>query len=186
MEKELNIILNREDENVICITSNFQEDLELLEVEEITPIILDLINGLMKKIKREVVAEKIGEREFQDIDNDEAGQILEKADNEISNHLGNLFFEIINFVKNVDAEEPKNFDYSMAVYGIDETTNTKEIYETFHYGDIKEHEKLLSCFAFYKDIADKLSKTNSKEQTKLLFKKAFNVMLASIYTYIDK
>ena len=90
MEKELNIILNREDENVICITSNFQEDLELLEVEEITPIILDLINGLMKKIKREVVAEEIGEREFQDIDNDEAGQILEKADNEISNHLGNL------------------------------------------------------------------------------------------------
>lgn len=187
MEKELNIILNREDEEVVDISSNFQEDLELLEIEEVAPIILDLLNSLTKKIKGNIIQQEVGERVLEDIENDEAQVIIEKADEEISNYIGNLFLEIINFVNNLKGEEQKTFDYSLAVYGISESSNTKEIYETFHYGNVQVHEKLLSSMAFYKDIVDELIRKNcTKQDIKQSFSKAFSIMLYNIYNYIEK
>ena len=186
MEKELNIILNREDENVVNIISNFQDNLDLLETEEITPIILDLLNCLIKKTRDRVIEEEISDKFLENIENNEIQEIIKKVDKEISNYIGNLFLEIINFINNLDAEEPKAFDYSLAIYGISESSNTKEVYQTYHYGDLKTHEKLLSCFAFYKDITDEILKNNSKEQSKILFKKVSDIMTYNIYNYIEK
>lgn len=186
MEKELNIILNRENENVVSITSNFQEDLDLLETEEIVPIILDLLNNLIEKMKRDVVQQEIEESVLEDIENDEAQEIMNKVNERISRYMGNLFYEIINFVNNKDTEEPKSFDYSLAVYGMNQDDNIKEVYETYHYRNVKKHEKLLSCFAFYKDITNEILENNSKEETKQLLKQVFSVMLTNIYSYIEK
>ena len=116
MEKELNIILNREDENVVNIISNFQDNLDLLETEEITPIILDLLNCLIKKTRERVIEEEISDKFLENIENNEIQEIIKKVDKEISNYIGNLFLEIINFINNLDAEEPKAFDYSLAIY----------------------------------------------------------------------
>lgn len=185
MEKELNIIVNRESENIVNIESNFQENLDLLETEEIMPIILDLLNNSIRKIQRDVIQQEIGDREIQDIDNEETQEIAIKAKESVSQYIGNLFYEIINFVNNKDSEEPKNFDYSLIVYDEDEQNN-KEVYETFHYGNFKKYEKLLSSFAIFKDVSDKLIENNSKEEVKKALKKTLNVMFANICNYIDE
>ena len=184
-EKELVVTLKREEENVVFITSNFEDDLELFELEEITPIILDLLNCLMKKVKKDILEQEVGTRSLEDIDEDESQKILNKVTEVTANYIGNLFLEIINFVNNVDSEEPKPFDYSIAVYGISEHTKRKEVYETYHFGNLANHEKLLSCLAFYKDIAGELLISNSKEQIKTLFEKVFTLMISSVNNYID-
>lgn len=186
MEKELKIILNRENEDVVGITSNFQENLDLLETEEIIPIILDLLSNVMEKIKRDIVYQEVGERVIENIEDDEAGEIIKKANETISQYIGDVFYQIINFVNNKDTVQAKRFDYSLAVYGMDEDNNIKEVYETFHYRNVKKHEKLLSCFAFYKDITNEILENNSKEETKRLLKQVFSVMLTNIYNYIEK
>ena len=167
MEKELCIIVNRKDENTANITSNFQDDLNLLETEEVIPVILDLLNCLMEKIRKNEIEQ-------------------EKANKEISEYMGNLFYEIINFVNNKIGGNSKNFDYSLAVYETNEDNNSKEVYETFHYGDLQNHEKLLSCYAFYKDIADELLERYSKKYVKALLGQVFSIMLDNIYRYVEK
>lgn len=186
MEKELNIVYNQEG-NIANISTNFQEDLDAFEPEEITTIIIDLLNSVSEKIKRNVVEEEIGEKSIDDIEDNEAQQIFEKASEETSDFVGKLIYDILNFINNKHREEPQEFDYSLTVYDIDKSNNVKEVYETFHYGNLKNHEKLLGCFAFYKDIASELLRqNNSKENVKLLLKKTFGVMLFNIYNHIDK
>ena len=184
MEKELNIVYNQEG-NIASVSTNFQEDLDSFEPEEITTIIIDLLNSIMSKTRKNVAEIEIGEREIDDLEDNEVQEIMDKSNEEISDFVGSLIYEIVNFVNNKDREEPEKFDYSLAVYHKD--NNIKEIYETYHYGDLKNHEKLLACFAFYKDIASELLRQNSsKADVKLLLKKTFGVMLYNIYNHIDK
>ena len=92
-EKELVVTLKREEENVVFITSNFEDDLELFELEEITPIILDLLNCLMKKVKKDILEQEVGTRVLEDIDEDESQKILDKVTEVTANYIGNLFLE---------------------------------------------------------------------------------------------
>ncbi len=186
MEKELNIVYSQEG-NIISISTSFQEDLDSFEAEEIITIIIDLLNSVSEKIKRNTIMEEMGEKTIEDVDDEETQQIFEKVTEEISNFVGKLIYDILNFINNKHREEPQEFDYSLAVYDIDKNNNVKEVYETLHYGNLKNHEKLLGCFAFYKDIASELLKQNSsKEDVKLLLKKTFSIMLFNIYNHIDK
>lgn len=185
MEKELNVVYNQ-DGNIASITTNFQEDLDSFEVEEISTIIIDLINSVIDKVKRDIATEEIGERNLEELENDEMEEIIAKINEQTSDFTGSLIYDIVNFVNNKDKEKLKQYSYSLAVYDTDNTHKCKEIYETYHYGELQEHEKLLSCFAFYKDIADGLIEKNSKEAVKQVFKKAFAIMLYNIYNYIEK
>lgn len=186
MEKELNIIYNQ-DGDMANILTNFQEDLDSFEIEEISTIILDLINSVIDKVRKNVAIEKIGERNPEEIEDDEQEEIFNKMNEKTSDFIGKLIYDIVNFVNNKDQKEPRRFDYSLAVYDMNQNNECKEIYETYHYGNLQEHEKLLSCYAFYKDFIDELlEKCNSKEQVKLLFKRVSSVMLVNIYNYIEK
>lgn len=185
MEKELNIIYNQEGD-LISILTNFQEDLDLFEIQEISTIILDLINSIIDKVRKNIAIEEIGERTPEEIEDDEQEEIIKKMNQKTADFVGSLIYDIVNFVNNKDKEEPQRFDYSLAVYDTDKENKCKEIYETYHYGNLQEHEKLLSCYAFYKDFVDELlNKDNSKEQVKLLLKRVSSVMLVNIYKYIE-
>lgn len=186
MEKELNIIYNQEG-NIANISTNFQEDLDSFGIEEISTIILDLINSVIDKVAKDVIIEEIGERTLEEMEEEEKQEIIKKMSEQTSDFIGSLIYDIVNFVNNKDQEKLKKFDYSLAVYDIDENHKCKEIYETYHYGNLQEHEKLLSCFAFYKDIAGVLiEKNSSKEDIKKIFKQVLSIMLYNIYDYIEK
>lgn len=186
MEKELNIVYNQEGD-IASISTNFQEDLDLFDIQEISTIIIDLINSVIDKIRKNVAMEEIGERTPEEIEEDEKQEIFTKMNEQTSNFIGSLIYDIVNFVNNKDQEEPQKFDYSLAVYDMNKDNKCKEIYETYHYGNLQEHEKVLACFAFYKDIASGLiEKNSSKEDVKQVFKKAFSITLYNIYNYIEK
>lgn len=185
MEKELNVVYNQ-DGDIASITTNFQEDLDSFEMKEISTIIIDLINSAIDKVKRDAAIEEIGERNLEELENDEIEEFIAKINEQIFNFIGSLIYDIVNLAYNKDKEEQEQYSYSLAVYDIDTTHKCKEIYETYHYGDLQEHEKLLSCFAFFKDIADGLIEKSSKEDVKQVFKKAFSIMLYNIYNYIEK
>lgn len=178
-EKEYKFYFTREDENGIEITSNFDLDLNFLEADEGTVIILYVLRNILTKIWNDVSQQE----ECDELDKEKE---IYEVNEMIADYIGTLFYDIINLIHDSGTEENKQFDYSLAIYGINEENQCKDIFETYHYGNLQVHEKLLACMAFYKDIVSELLKKNSKEQVKKTINQVFSVMHANLNNYIDK
>lgn len=186
MEKEISFQLSRTEE-YLEVSSNIEDNLDIIEIEEIMGIITELLNCATEKIKNTIITNTVENNLVEGIDEEKLIEMQTEVEEEKANFAGNLIYCILNFIHNKDEEELKNISYSLAVYADSEDNQNKEVYETFHFCKVKGNEKLLACVAFFKDIAEELLKNNnSKEKVKQTFNKSMQIILYNIYSYIDK
>lgn len=190
MERELNFILIRK-EDILSIETNMDEEIDSFEIEEIILLITEIMRQTANKIFNNTVGYTKEDLNIDIILNGELNNCIEQAQENVSMFIGELINYIINYSHNLYSfnkkEEVENCSYSLAVFTEDSKTKTKEVYETYCFGGVKENEILLGCYAFFKDIVDSLlRKNNSKEKIKETLKKSFEIMLFNIDNYIDK
>ena len=187
MERELNFTLIRK-EDILSIETNMDEEIDSFEIEEIILLITEIMRQTTKKIFNNTIGcSNIEDLKVDIVLNGELDNRIEQAQDNVSMFIGELINHIINYSHNIYSfnkkEEIENCSYSLAVF----TEDSKEVYETYCFGGVKENEILLGCYAFFKDIVDSLlRKNNPKEKIKETLKKSFEIMLFNIYNYIDR
>ena len=189
MEKEISFQVDRKEE-YLEVSSNIEDNCDMVEIDEIVAIITELLNCATEKIKSNVIAAQIENNAVEEIDEEKMIEIKKQIDEETAGFVGNLIYGILNFIHNKElmlaGQELNKVSYSLAVY-MDSENNLKEVYETFHYCKVKASEKILGCVAFFKDIVDELlNNKNSKEEVKQKFNKSMQIILYNIYNHIDK
>lgn len=190
MEKEVSFQIDRKEE-YLEVSSNIEDNYDMLEIDEIMAIITELLNCATEKIKSNVIATQIEDNVIEEIDEEKMLEIKKEIYEETGDFTGHLIYGILNFIHNkelmVAGQELKEVSYSLAVYTDSENNNLKEVYETFHYCKVKSSEKILGCVAFFKDIVTELlNNSNSKDEVKQKFNKSMQIILYNIYNYIDK
>ena len=191
MERELNFILIRK-EDILSIETNMDEEIDSFEIEEIILLITEIMRQITKKIFNNTIGcSNIEDLKVDIVLNGELDNRIEQAQKNVSMFIGELINHIINYSHNLYSfnkkEKNENCSYSLAVFTEDNMSKTKEVYETYCFGGVKENEILLGCYAFFKDIVDSLlRKNNSKEKIKETLGKSFEIMLFNLYNYINE
>ena len=172
--------------------SDFEEDLDYLNIDEVMALITELVDYSVRKMVKDTMEENI-EPTVEELDSSTLLSAVKIADEKVGSFIGDLIQIILHTTHNQESihenKEPKNnIGYSLAIYNNTENNKKdRDVSESFHYGNVKNQEILLTIYTYYKDIVDRLAQQNiSKPKIKEAINKSITLLLLKMNKYIEE
>lgn len=176
-EKEIEFIIKHNGKK-LAVDCNIDDSLNKIEHEEITALIIRLINIGIGKMSKETFSQVKDEKEREII-------LKERIENFIKAEI----FQILDYLDYLETKnegtDRNNIDYSLYVYK--KNKKQKLNIKPYHYRNISVKEIITSNYLIYKDLVNKMLKENNdKEMVKEEIGKILKVTEQSVFEFIDK
>ena len=176
-ENKIEFIIKHNGKN-LAVDCNIEDNLNKIEDQEITALIIKLINIGIGKMRMET---------FSKVKDEEERKIILKE--RIENFIKAEIFQILDYLDYLETsnegKDRNNIDYSLYVYK--KNKEQKLNIEPYHYRNISVKEIITSNYLIYKDLADKMLKENNdKEKVKEEIGKILRVTEKSVCEFIDQ
>ena len=176
-ENEIEFIIKHNGKN-LSVDCNIEDNLNKIEDQEITALIIKLINIGIGKMSKET---------FSQVEDEEEREIILKERTE--NFIKAEIFQILDYLDYLEStnegKERHHIDYNLNVFK--KNKDQKLSIESYNYKEISAKEIITSNYLIYKDLADKMLKENNdKENVKEEIGKILRVTEKSVCEFIDK
>lgn len=176
-EKEITFLI-KYNGNIPSVNCNIENNLNKIEDQEITALIIKLINIGIGKMRMET---------FSKVEGEEEREIILKE--RIENFIKAEIFQILDYLDYLEStnegKERHHIDYNLNV--LKKNKNQKLSIESYNYKEISAKEIITSNYLIYKDLADKMLKENNdKEKVKEEIEKILKATKQTIFGFIDK
>ena len=176
-EKEIEFIIKHNGKN-LAVDCNIEDNFNKIEDQEITALIIKLINIGIGKMRMET---------FSKVEDEEERKIILKERTE--NFIKAEIFQILDYLDYLEStnegKERHNIDYNLNVFK--KNKDQKLSIESYNYREISAKEIITSNYLIYKDLADKMLKENNdKEKVKEEIEKILKATEQTIFGFIDK
>lgn len=176
-EKEIEFIIKHNEKN-LAVDCNIEDSLNKIEDQEITALIIKLINIGIGKMSKET---------FSQVEDEKEGKVILKE--RIERFIEAEIFQILDYLDYLEStnegKERHHIDYNLNVFK--KNKDQKLSIESYNYKEISAKEIITSNYLIYKDLADKMLKENNdKENVKEEIGKILRVTEKSVCEFIDK
>lgn len=176
-EKEIDFLI-KYNENIPSVNCNIENNLNKIEDQEITALIIKLINLGIGKMSKET---------FSQVEDEEEGKVILKE--RIKRFIEAEIFQILDYLDYFEStnegKERHHIDYNLNVFK--KNKDQKLSIESYDYREISAKEIITSNYLIYKNIANKMLKEkNDKESVKEEIRKILKATEQTICNFIDK
>ena len=176
-EKEITFLI-KYNGNIPSVNCNIENNLNKIDDQEITALIIKLINLGIGKMSKET---------FSQVEDEEERKIILKE--RIENFIKAEIFQILDYLDYLETsnegKDRNNIDYNLNVFK--KNKDQKLSIESYNYREISAKEIITSNYLIYKDLADKMLKENNdKEKVKEEIEKILKATKQTIFGFIDK
>lgn len=176
-EKEIDFLI-KYNENIPSVNCNIENNLNKIEDQEITALIIKLINLGIGKMSKET---------FSQVEDEEEGKVILKE--RIERFIEAEIFQILDYLDYLEStnegKERHHIDYNLNV--LKKNKEQKLSIESYDYREISAKEIITSNYLIYKNLASKMLKDNNdKESVKEEIRKILKTTEQTICDFIDK
>ena len=176
-EKEIDFLIKHNGKK-LSVDCNIEDNLNKIEDQEITALIIKLIMIGIRKMKMEISSQ---------VEDEEERELILRE--RIESFIKAEIFQILDYLDFLDTSnkgtERNNINYTLHVYK--KNKNQKLNIESYHYSNLSVKEIITANYLIYKDIADKMLKENNdKEMVKEEIRKILKATEQTICNFIDK
>lgn len=176
-ENKIEFIIKHNEKN-LAVDCNIEDNLNKIEDQEITALIIKLINIGIGKMRMET---------FSKVKDEEEREIILKE--RIESFIKAEIFQILDYLDYLETsnegKDRNNIDYNLNVFK--KNKDQKLSIESYNYREISAKEIITSNYLIYKDLADKMLKENNdKENVKEEIRKILKTTEQTICDFIDK
>ena len=175
-EKEITFLI-KYNGNIPSVNCNIENNINKIEDQEITALIIKLINLGIRKMSMETFSQV----------KDEEGKVILKE--RIERFIEAEIFQILDYLDYLEStnegKERHHIDYNLNVFK--KNKDQKLSIESYDYREISAKEIITSNYLIYKNLASKMLKDNNdKESVKEEIRKILKTTEQTICDFIDK
>ena len=177
-EKEIDFVI-KYNGNIPSVNCNIDNNLNKIDDQEITALIIKLINLGIGKMSMET---------FSQVKNEEEGKVILKE--RIERFIEAEIFQILDYLDYLESinegKERHHIDYNLNVFK--KNKDKKLSIESYDYREISAKEIITSDYLIYKNIANKMleENNNDKESVKEEIRKILKATEQTIFNFMDK
>ena len=176
-EKEIDFLIKHNGKK-LSVDCNIEDNLNRIEHQEITTLIIKLIMIGIRKMKMEISSQ---------VEDEEEREVILRE--RIESFIKAEIFQILDYLDFLDTSnkgtDRNNIDYNLNVFK--KNKDQKLSIESYNYREISAKEIITSNYLIYKDLADKMLKENNdKEKVKEEIEKILKATEQTIFGFIDK